>query len=178
MPSEEPYSENTFHALEAVDGYHRPFPFSVLRGSVVVVVNVASLCGYTPQYVDLEALYRKYRSRGLVILGFPCNQFANQEPEDEENIVLFCRRNYGVTFPIMKKVLVNGPGTDPVYLFLKSQKKGPLGFQGIRWNFEKFVIDRNGQVVKRYTSNYEPLAMEPFLIELLGEKRPEIEKVH
>lgn len=169
MLLENPNSENTFYSLQPYDGHRRPFPFSVLRGSVVVIVNVASLCGYTPQYTDLEKLYRKYRSKGLIILAFPCNQFANQEPENEENIVRFCQRKYGVSFPIMRKVIVNGPGTDAVYEYLKCRKKGPLGFRGIRWNFEKFVVDRDGHVVKRFTSNEEPLSMEPLIRELLGE---------
>ncbi|CAR29991.1 hypothetical protein ZYGR_0AD06820 [Zygosaccharomyces rouxii] len=157
-----------FYGLEPLDKTGKPFSFKQLEGKVVIIVNVASKCGFTPQYAGLEELYKKYKDEGLVILGFPCNQFLSQEPGSDEQIGEFCKLNYGVTFPIMKKIDVNGKNVDPVYEFLKSQKSGTLGMTRIKWNFEKFLIDKQGKVVERFSSLTKPSSIEPKVKELLG----------
>ena len=126
------------------------------RGKVVLIVNVASGCGFTPQYEGLEALWRKYRKRGLVVLGFPCNQFGGQEPDDEAAIGRFCSLTYDVSFPMFAKVDVNGDATHPVFAFLKAGAPGVLGTEGVKWNFTKFLVDRKGKVVGRYASAVKP----------------------
>jgi glutathione peroxidase len=125
------------------------------RGDVVVVVNVASRCGYTPQYAGLQQLYGKYQDRGFVVLGFPCNQFGDQEPGSEAEISEFCSLTYGVTFPMFAKVDVNGPDAHPLYRWLQSEKSGLLG-KRIKWNFTKFLVSREGAVVQRYGSTTTP----------------------
>ncbi len=120
------------------------------RGQVLLIVNVASRCGFTPQYADLEAIYRKYKSQGFAILGFPCDQFAHQEPENEAEIKNFCSLNYDVTFPMFAKIKVNGVSTHPLYKYLKSSRRGILFTKAIKWNFTKFLIDRHGNVLRRY----------------------------
>lgn len=125
-------------------------------GKVLLVVNVASKCGFTPQYKGLEALYRKYAERGFAVLGFPCDQFGHQEPGDEAQIKSFCNLQYGVTFPMFAKIEVNGPGAHPLYRYLKKAAPGMLGTEQIKWNFTKFLIDRHGQAVHRYGSATEP----------------------
>ena len=130
------------------------------RGKTVLVVNVASACGYTPQYEGLEALYKKHKDKGLVVLGFPCNQFGAQEPGTDKEIAEFCSVNYGVTFPLFAKVDVNGDHENPLFAWLKSQKKGIFGTAAIKWNFSKFLIDGNGDVIKRYGSGDTPEAIE------------------
>ncbi len=126
------------------------------KGKVVLVVNTASKCGFTPQYKGLEALYQKYHGKGLEVLGFPCNQFGAQEPGSEAEIEQFCEINYGVTFPMFAKVDVNGKNTAPVYEYLKAAKPGLLGSEAIKWNFTKFLVDRDGKVVARYAPNDTP----------------------
>ncbi len=126
------------------------------KGKTLLVVNVASKCGFTPQYKGLEEIYRKYADRGLVILGFPCNQFGHQEPGDEEEIKSFCSLTYDVSFPMFAKVDVNGKNTHPLYQYLKSEKKGVLGSESIKWNFTKFLVDKSGNVLKRYASKDKP----------------------
>jgi glutathione peroxidase len=126
------------------------------RGQVLLIVNVASQCGFTPQYAGLEALYRKYHAHGFSILGFPCDQFGHQEPGDETEIKSFCELKYDVTFPLFAKIDVNGPHTDPLYEFLKSARRGFLGSKRIKWNFTKFLIDRSGVVVRRYAPTKKP----------------------
>ena len=126
------------------------------KGKVLLIVNVASGCGFTPQYAGLEALWLKYGKRGLVVLGFPCNQFGGQEPGDEAAIGEFCSLTYDVTFPMFAKVDVNGDGTHPVFAFLKQGAPGILGTEGIKWNFTKFLVDREGKVVDRYASAHKP----------------------
>jgi glutathione peroxidase len=121
-------------------------------GRVLLIVNVASQCGFTPQYRGLEALWRKHRDRGLTVLGFPCDQFGHQEPGDAGEIKQFCSLNYDVTFPLFAKIEVNGPGAHPLYVWLKGEKAGVFGTEGIKWNFTKFLVDRSGAVVKRYAS--------------------------
>ncbi|CAI4037474.1 hypothetical protein SMKI_02G3510 [Saccharomyces mikatae IFO 1815] len=157
----------TFYDLECQDKKGETFKFDQLKGKVVLIVNVASKCGFTPQYKELEALYQKYHDKGFVILGFPCNQFGKQEPGSDEQITEFCQLNYGVTFPIMKKIEVNGNNADPVYNYLKSQKSGLLGFKGIKWNFEKFLIDSNGNIVQRYSSLTKPASIDQEIQNLL-----------
>ncbi len=125
------------------------------KGKVILVVNTASQCGFTPQYKGLEDLYRTYVDRGLVVLGFPCDQFGHQEPGDEEEIATFCERNFGVTFPLFAKIDVNGRDAHPLYQWLRSEKSGMVGNK-IRWNFTKFLIDPEGNVVNRYGSTTTP----------------------
>ena len=119
-------------------------------GKVLLVVNTASKCGFTPQYDGLEKLYETYQDRGFEVLGFPCNQFGGQEPGDADEIAEFCKVNFGVTFPLMQKVDVNGPGASPLFDWMKKEAPGLLGSKAIKWNFTKFLIDRQGNVVKRY----------------------------
>lgn len=126
------------------------------RGNVLLVVNTASKCGFTPQYDGLEKLYQTYKDRGFEVLGFPCNQFGGQEPGDADEIAQFCKVNFGVTFPLMAKVDVNGANASPLYDWLKSSARGLMGSTSIKWNFTKFLIDRTGNVVKRYGSTDAP----------------------
>lgn len=128
-------------------------------GKALLVVNVASKCGFTPQYEGLEALHRKYRDQGLVVLGFPCNQFGHQEPGDEAAIKSFCQTSYDVTFPLFAKIDVNGESAHPLYRYLKEKAPGVLGTEPIKWNFTKFLIDRKGRVVKRYGSVDTPASI-------------------
>jgi glutathione peroxidase len=133
-----------------------PHPLEQYRGHVLLIVNTASRCGFTPQLEGLEELYKTYHDRGLTILGFPCNQFGQQEPGTEEEIQEFCQVNYGVSFPMFGKVKVNGPDADPLFLHLKKSARGALGTEAIKWNFTKFLVDRDGEVVKRYGSATKP----------------------
>ena len=141
-----------------IDGDEQPL--AAYKGKALLVVNVASKCGFTPQYKGLEALYEKFRERGLVVLGFPCDQFGHQEPGDEEEIKNFCSLNYDVQFPLFAKVDVNGAGTHPLYQYLKSEAKGLLGSELIKWNFTKFLVDRNGKVVRRFAPTDTPEGIE------------------
>lgn len=136
-------------------------------GQVVLVVNTASKCGFTPQYEGLEALYRKYKPKGFAIFGFPCNQFGAQEPGDASEIAQFCSRTYDVTFPMFAKVDVNGPGTHPLFAFLKSAEPGVLGTEAIKWNFTKFLVNRNGGVVARFAPTTTPKELEAEIEKLL-----------
>jgi glutathione peroxidase len=129
------------------------------RGKALLIVNVASKCGFTPQYKGLEELYEKFRDQGLVVLGFPCDQFGHQEPGDEEEIKKFCELNYDVKFPLFSKIEVNGANTHPLYKYLKGEAKGLLGSESIKWNFTKFLVDRNGTVVRRYAPTDTPEAI-------------------
>ena len=152
-------------AAETIDG--APAPLADYRDKVLLIVNTASQCGFTGQHAGLEALYRKHRDKGLVVLGFPCNQFGAQEPGDAEEIKTFCSLTYDVDFPLMRKIDVNGPKAHPLYAWLKSQKKGVLGTEGIKWNFTKFLIDRKGRVVGRFAPTVEPKALEGAIQRLL-----------
>jgi glutathione peroxidase len=152
-------------SAETLDG--QPAPLSAHAGKVVLIVNTASKCGFTPQYAGLEALYRKYRDRGLVVLGFPCNQFGAQEPGDAAEIANFCSLTYDVDFPMMRKIDVNGPKAHPLYAYLKKAKKGVLGTEAIKWNFTKFLVDRTGQVTGRFPPTAEPQALEGAIEALL-----------
>ena len=142
---------------ETLDG--KPAPLSDYAGKVLLIVNTASKCGFTPQYQGLESLHRKYADRGFEVLGFPCNQFGHQEPGDAAEIANFCSLTYDVTFPMMKKIEVNGPRTHPLYAWLKREKGGLLG-AGIKWNFTKFLIDREGRVAGRFAPTAEPKSLE------------------
>jgi len=142
-----------FH-VKAADGSDAAL--SVYAGNVLLVVNVASKCGFTPQYEGLEALHRKYADRGFEVLGFPCNQFGAQEPGNAEEIANFCSLTYDVTFPVFAKIDVNGSGADPLYGELKKQAPGFLGTEGIKWNFTKFLVGRDGNVVERYAPTTKP----------------------
>jgi Glutathione peroxidase len=137
------------------------------RGDVLLIVNTASKCGFTPQYEGLEALQRAYASRGFNVLGFPCNQFRNQEPGDAEAIGQFCQTTYGVSFPMFAKVEVKGAGAHPLFAYLRKQKSGVLGFSGIKWNFTKFLVDRTGQVVARFGPTTKPESLRSRIEKLL-----------
>lgn len=126
------------------------------RGNVLLIVNTASKCGFTPQFEGLQSLYEEFGDQGLTVLGFPCNQFMNQDPADEQTISQFCRLNYGVDFPMFSKVDVNGEAAHPLFGFLKAEAKGVLGSEKIKWNFTKFLIGRNGHVVRRYPPTVKP----------------------
>ncbi|MES1242344.1 MAG: glutathione peroxidase [Acidobacteriota bacterium] len=152
-------------SANTIDG--QPQSLDAYRGQVLLIVNVASQCGFTPQYTGLEALYRKHKSEGLAVLGFPCDQFGHQEPGDEAEIKNFCSLHYDVTFPLFAKIHVNGDDTHPLYEFLKSEKKGLLGSEAIKWNFTKFLVDRHGNVVKRYAPQDKPESLEKDLQPLL-----------
>jgi glutathione peroxidase len=138
------------------------------RGKTLLIVNVASQCGFTPQYKGLEALFRKYRDQGLVVLGFPCNQFGRQEPGTEAEIQRFCTSAYDVTFPLFAKIDVNGPATHPLYEHLKSSRPGLLGTEAIKWNFTKFLVNAQGDVVARYAPSDAPDKVERDLARLLA----------
>ncbi len=136
-------------------------------GKVLLIVNTASKCGFTPQYDGLEALWRKYRDRGFEVIAFPCNQFGGQEPGTADEIAEFCKVNFGLSFPLMAKVDVNGDDAMPLYTWLKSEAPGLLGSKGIKWNFTKFLIDRQGKVVRRYAPTDKPEGLEKDIEELL-----------
>ncbi|HVG56413.1 MAG TPA: glutathione peroxidase [Vicinamibacterales bacterium] len=131
-------------------------PLADYRGRTLLIVNVASRCGFTPQYAGLENLYRKYKDQGLVVLGFPCNQFGSQEPGSEAEIEKFCSTTYDVTFPLFAKIDVNGAATHPLYALLKSARPGVLGTEAIKWNFTKFLVDAHGHVRARYAPSDTP----------------------
>jgi len=150
----------------AIDG--QPQSLDAWRGKVLLVVNTASKCGFTPQYTGLEKLWRDYGDRGLVVLGFPCDQFGHQEPGDEEEIRNFCSLTYDVSFPMFAKVEVNGGNTHPLWKWLKSEKSGLLGLEGIKWNFTKFLVGRDGQVIKRYAPTDKPESIAKDIEKALG----------
>ena len=138
----------------------RPQSLAQYAGKVLLIVNTASQCGFTPQYAGLEALYQKYKDRGLIILGFPCNQFGAQEPGSADEIGAFCQKNYGVSFPMFAKIEVNGDNAHPLYQHLKKSAPGVLGSEAIKWNFTKFLVDKTGKVVKRYAPTDTPQSIE------------------
>ena len=149
----------------SLDG--KPVALRDFAGKVMLVVNTASKCGFTPQYEGLEALYEKYRERGFVILGFPCNQFGEQEPGSASEIGSFCQKNYGVSFPMFEKIDVNGEAAHPLYQWLKHSARGVLGSERIKWNFTKFLLDRKGQVVDRFAPVTKPQDLERHIESLL-----------
>lgn len=133
--------------------------FEKYKNKTLLIVNTASKCGFTPQFEGLEQLYQKYKDNNFLILGFPCNQFKNQDPHDNDNIEQFCKLNYGVTFPMFEKIEVNGENQSPLYMYLKTQQKGYINDE-IKWNFTKFLVDKNGNVVKRYSPTIKPIKIE------------------
>ena len=147
---------SALYELSPKDAQGQPYPLQGLKGDVVLIVNVASKCGYTPQYKELEELYQAYKVQGFQVIGFPCNQFGHQEPLSDAQIQQFCSRTYGVSFPVLGKCKVNGPKQDPVFAYLEEGKTGILGLHGVQWNFEKFLLDREGNVVKRYATLVKP----------------------
>lgn len=151
--------------VRSIDG--TPVRLDAYRGRTLLIVNVASRCGYTPQYTGLERLFRKYKDRGFAILGFPCNQFGRQEPGSEAEIHGFCRETYDITFPLFAKIEVNGSNTHPLYRFLKSAKKGLFGSATIKWNFTKFLVDAEGRVLKRYAPAVTPESIDPDVARIL-----------
>jgi glutathione peroxidase len=150
--------KESIYAYQARMNDGRELDFASLQGKVLLIVNTASKCGFTPQYKGLEELHRKYGPEGLVVLGFPCDQFAHQEPGADAEIAQFCQRNFGVSFPLMAKVEVNGPGAHPVFDFLKRRTRGLLG-GAVKWNFTKFLVSRDGSTVKRYSPASEPATL-------------------
>jgi len=148
-----------------IDGKERSL--SEFRGKVLLIVNVASNCGFTPQYKGLEELHRKYADKGVEVLGFPCNQFGKQEPGDAEEIKNFCSLTYDVTFPIFAKIDVNGPQAHPLYQFLEREKRGFLGTKNIKWNFTKFLIGRDGQVLGRFAPTFTPEQLDDVIAKAL-----------
>jgi glutathione peroxidase len=148
------------YQFEAAALNGRPASLSDYRGKVLLLVNTASKCGFTPQYEGLEALWRKHREAGLVVLGFPCNQFGAQEPGDAAEIANFCSLTYDVTFPMMAKVDVNGPSAHPLWAWLEDQKKGLFGSRSIKWNFTKFLVGRDGRVIGRFPPTTPPQAFD------------------
>lgn len=152
--------------LTAIDG--SPMSLAQFAGKVVLVVNVASQCGFTPQYKGLEKLWRTHRDAGLVIVGCPCDQFGHQEPGDEADIAQFCSLTYDVTFPLSAKLEVNGPGAHPLWQWMQTEKPGLLGTTGIKWNFTKFLIGRDGAVAKRFAPNDTPEGIEAAIVRALG----------
>ena len=153
-----------FHA-NSLNG--NDIPLSMFKGRVLLVVNTASKCGFTPQYRGLETLYEKYRDSGLSVLGFPCNQFGQQEPGDAGEIGRFCQSNYGVSFPMFEKIDVNGTLAHPLYKYLTHEKRGLLWTARVKWNFTKFLIDRAGRIVARYSPLKKPVALEAPIAKLL-----------
>ncbi len=157
----------TVYDFQAADLDGKEHPLAEFKGKALLVVNVASKCGFTPQYTGLEALYRKYKAQGFAVLGFPCDQFGHQEPGDAEEIRNFCSLNYDVSFPMFAKIEVNGDGAHPLYRHLKKEAKGLLGSEGIKWNFTKFLVDKHGKVVRRYAPTDKPESLDADVAALL-----------
>jgi len=167
--SQETNTTMNFYQFKAVNMQGKEISMKSYQGKVVLIVNTASKCGFTPQFEGLQALYLKYKDRGLVILGFPCNQFANQEPGSEKEIAEFCTLNYGVTFPMFSKIEVNGKNTHPLYKYLKNALPGTLG-NDIKWNFTKFLLDAKGNPIKRFASTTKPEKLTEDIEKLLNQK--------
>ena len=147
---------STIHDFTVRNIQGEPVPLSRYQGQVVLVVNTASACGFTPQFAGLEELHKAYAAQGLAVLGFPCNQFGSQDPGSNEEIASFCQRNYGVDFPMMEKIDVNGAKADPLYQWLTKEAPGLLGSKAIKWNFTKFLVGRDGRVIRRYAPQDAP----------------------
>jgi len=154
--------------VKTIDG--ATHPLADFRGLVLLIVNVASQCGFTPQYAGLESLYREFRDRGFAVLGFPCNQFGAQEPGSSQDIDAFCKQTYGVTFPMFAKIDVNGPAAHPLFRLLKTSRRGLLETESIKWNFTKFLVDRQGAIVRRYGPSDAPESIRHDIVELLAQE--------
>ena len=150
----------------SIDG--RSVPLANFKGRVLLVVNTASACGFTPQFAGLEQLHQAYGPKGLAVIGFPCNQFGSQDPGSNEEISQFCQMNYGVSFPMMEKVAVNGPGADPLFQWLRTEAPGLLGSKSIKWNFTKFLVGKDGAVIRRYAPQDAPSALKGDIEKALG----------
>ena len=159
-------AQTSVYSFSAIDNEGKTISLNEYRGKVLLIVNTATRCGFTPQYDGLEDLYQKYKERGLVIIGFPCDQFGHQEPGTDEQIEEFCRLNHGVTFPLMSKVEVNGENAHPIYKYLKDAAPGTLG-KAVKWNFTKFLINRNGSQITRFAPATKPESLESRILELL-----------
>jgi glutathione peroxidase len=157
---------NEFYQLSANDPQGHPIEMSAYKGKVVLIVNTATKCGLAPQFGGLERLHQEYKDKGLVVLGFPCNQFSHQEPEPNESMVSTCRLNFGVTFPLFEKIEVNGPHTHPVFKWLKKKLSGLFGSR-IKWNFTKFLLDAEGRPVRRFAPITQPADIERYIKKLL-----------
>lgn len=158
--------DTDFYSFSAKDISGKEISMNSFKNKVVLIVNTASQCGLTPQYEGLEELFKKYKNKDFVILGFPCNQFGNQEPGDESSIIHGCLLNYGVTFPMFSKIDVNGNGAHPIFKYLKKEKGSWLGNK-IKWNFTKFLIDKNGHVIKRFSPITKPNTIEKYIEKLI-----------
>ena len=156
LSTEASLSTSSFHDFKVKNAQGQEIDLSQYKGKVVLAVNVASKCGFTPQYEGLEKVYKKYVEQGLVVIGFPCNQFGAQEPGDDKEIQQFCKLTYDVDFPIMSKINVNGDDTAPVYKFMKTSAPGLLGTEAIKWNFTKFLVGKDGKVIERYAPQTKP----------------------
>eukprot|EP01099_Mayorella_cantabrigiensis_P003148 TRINITY_DN244_c0_g1_i1.p1 TRINITY_DN244_c0_g1~~TRINITY_DN244_c0_g1_i1.p1 ORF type:complete len:165 (-),score=42.60 TRINITY_DN244_c0_g1_i1:109-603(-) len=161
-------TKKTIYDFTVKDAHGQEVQLSQFKGKVLLIVNVASQCGFTPQYKGLQALYTEFKDQDFVIIGFPCNQFGSQEPGSNEEILEFCSLNFGVNFPIMDKIDVNGNNAHPVYEYLKNEQTGILGTTSIKWNFTKFLINKEGIPIKRYGSNETPEQIRKDVAELLG----------
>ena len=160
----------TVYDFTATDIEGRERTLREFEGKTLLIVNVASQCGFTPQYAGLESLWRKHRDSGFAVLGFPCDQFGHQEPGDAEEIKAFCSRTYGVSFPMFAKIEVNGAAAHPLYRWLKNEQSGFLGIDAIKWNFTKFLVDSDGRPVKRYAPGDSPKKIDKDVTQLLGER--------
>lgn len=159
---------SSIYEFTVKDSAGKDFPLSQFKGQVLLIINVASKCGYTPQYEGLEKLYKEFKDKKFMALGFPCNQFGAQEPGSDQEIQQFCSLNYGVSFPVLSKVDVNGSQEAPLYSYLKSAAPGLLGTEAIKWNFTKFLIDKNGQVIERYAPQTKPEDLVKDITKALG----------
>lgn len=167
VPAAWEHAVPSIHDFSATDIDGKEISLANYRGQVMLIVNTASKCGFTPQYEELQALYRDHRSEGFVVLGFPCNQFGEQEPGDAAEIARFCKLNFDIEFPIFAKIDVNGPDTHPLYAHLKHAAPGFLGTRSIKWNFTKFLVDREGEVVRRFPPHARPQTMQGSIRALL-----------
>ncbi len=159
-------TQDSFYDFKVIKNDGTETTMADYKGKTLLIVNTASQCGYTVQYDDLEKLYKKYQDKGFVVLGFPCNQFMNQEKGNDLEIASFCKKNFGVTFPLFQKIDVNGENAHPLFEYLKKEKRGILGTTGIKWNFTKFLC-HNGKVLKRYSPNTAPLSFEKDIVKVL-----------
>ncbi|KAI9647030.1 Glutathione peroxidase 2 [Ciborinia camelliae] len=170
-------SAASIYEFEPLNKKGEPTPLTNYKGKVILIVNTASKCGFTPQYAGLEKLYKDVKEKhgdDFVILGFPCNQFGGQDPGSDEEIQSFCQINYGVSFPIMKKVDVNGDDAAPLFKWLKEEKPGLLGLQRVKWNFEKWLVGRDGKVKQRWASTTKPESLEKPVLDALNEAKSEL----